>query len=130
MSRHHNREERLEEHKKSVIPFKNMIIAGTHSHTSPAYDEDILELNEHLRDTIFEYPLIEGMEYPEWLRSQIVQAIVSAKNKSEISHLEIGSKDLKDLTFHRRYMLAGEIGRASCRERMEISEAEDALKRK
>src|SRR5690625_799369 len=98
---------RLEAHQRTGIPFKNMIIAGTHSHTSPAYDEDILELNEHLRDTIFEYPLIEGMEYPEWLRSQIVQAIVSAKNKSEISHLEIGSKDIKDLTFNRRYMLAG-----------------------
>jgi len=98
---------RLEAQKRTGIPFQNMIIAGTHSHTSPAYDEDILELNEHLRDSLSEYPLIEGMEYPEWLRSQIVQAIVSAKNKSEASQLEIGSKDINDLTFNRRYMLAG-----------------------
>lgn len=98
---------RLEAQKKTGIPFQNMIIAGTHSHTSPAYDEDILELNEHLRDTISKNPTIEGMEYDDWLRSQIVQAIVSAKEKSESSFLEIGSRDIEDLTFNRRYMLAG-----------------------
>lgn len=98
---------RLEAQKRTGIPFQNMIIAGTHSHTSPAYDEDILELNEHLRDSDFEYPNIDGMDYEMWLRSQIVQAIISAKNKSEPSHLEFGSKEIEDLTFNRRYLLAG-----------------------
>lgn len=98
---------RLEAQKRSGIPFRNMIIAGTHSHTSPAYDEDILELNEHLRELASKSPTIEGMEYHNWLRSQIVQGIVSAKEKSGISYLEMGSKDIKDLTFNRRYMLAG-----------------------
>lgn len=98
---------RLQAQKETGIPFQNMIIAGTHSHTSPAYDEDILELNEHLRDSTPENPLIDGIEYHEWLRAQIVQAIVSAKNKSEPSLLETGSTDIENLTFNRRYMLAG-----------------------
>src|SRR5690625_7984413 len=50
---------RLEAKKTNGIPFQNMIIDGTNSHTSPDYDVDILVLNDNLRNTLFAYPQIE-----------------------------------------------------------------------
>ena len=49
------------------IPFGHVIIAGTHSHTTPAYDEDILELNEHVRTGEVSTRMEDGSEYIEWL---------------------------------------------------------------
>src|SRR5690606_14472658 len=60
------------------IPFTHVLIAGTHSHTSPAYDWDILELNEHLRTGQVSTEVEKGVEYTDWLSDKIVASVKKA----------------------------------------------------
>ncbi len=91
---------------KTDLSYQNIMIAGTHSHTSPAYYEDIMELNEHRRDPDFEHVQINGMEYAQWLRLRIVKVILQAKENSVPGQLKKGSREIKDLSFNRRYLMA------------------------
>src|SRR5690606_27688855 len=54
------------------IPFSHVLIAGTHSHASPAYDGDILELNEHLRSEEVSTEVVKGVEYTDGLSDKIL----------------------------------------------------------
>lgn len=88
------------------IPFTHVLIAGTHSHTSPAYDEDILELNEHLRSGQVSTEVEKGVEYTDWLSGKIVASVQKAKANSVESVLSVGSVEINDLSFNRRYIMA------------------------
>ncbi len=107
VSRYLSTDVRLAVHNETGIPYHNIIIAGTHSHTSPAYDEDIMELNEHERDVIPDPIFIDGLEYSDWLRKQIAQTIIKAKETSTASKLEIGRDETNEISFNRRYAWPG-----------------------
>src|SRR5690606_39933822 len=50
------------------IPYSNMIISGTHSHTRPSYHLNIDELNSGLRPASYVAPKVgDGEDYPNWL---------------------------------------------------------------
>lgn len=88
------------------IPFSHVLIAGTHSHTSPAYDGDILELNEHLRSEEVSTEVVKGVEYTDWLSDKILASVEKAKEQSAESVLSVGSAEINDLSFNRRYIMA------------------------
>jgi len=91
---------------QSTIPYENIVIGGTHSHTSPAYEPDILELNEHIRKPISANPKIKGEDYEVWLVDQIVKAVLDAKEKSLACSVATGQGMRDDLSFNRRYIMA------------------------
>ena len=88
------------------IPFPNVVIAGTHSHTSPAYDGDILELNEHIRTGHASTEIENGVEYTDWLSDQILASVSQAKSNASPSTIAVGSTEVHHLSFNRRYIMA------------------------
>lgn len=89
------------------IPSSNVIIAGTHSHTSPAYHLNIQELNSGLRPTSYIPPKTSaGDTYPEWLAKAIAQAIIEADKASTRVNIHTGTGTVEDLAFNRRFILA------------------------
>src|SRR5690606_8362885 len=106
ISREVSKNTRLLIQKKLGIPFSHIIIAGTHSHTSPAYDSDILELNEHLRHDPVRTHLEDGREYSHWLGEQILASVRQARSKAVSSRLSMAKVDVDHLSFNRRYVMA------------------------
>ncbi|GAA5224905.1 hypothetical protein [Membranihabitans marinus] len=90
---------------QTSIPYENIIIAGTHSHTSPAYENDILELNEHIRGPIPKVENIDGLPYDKWLANSIANSVLEAKAKREPMTMEFSSGYRDNLSFNRRYFL-------------------------
>lgn len=105
ISRNLSTDVRMAVAEQTDIPYHNIMIAGTHSHTSPAYDGDILELNEHRRDDDLKPVLVDDMDYYDWLGDQIAHSIIQAKDKSTVSRLEFGRDETKDISFNRRYLM-------------------------
>ncbi|MEX2512154.1 MAG: neutral/alkaline non-lysosomal ceramidase N-terminal domain-containing protein [Cyclobacteriaceae bacterium] len=91
---------------ESGIPFQNIIIAGTHTHTSPAYHPNIRELTGTLRPP-FDQALDTGKEdpYPKELEKHIVHAVLEAYRQMEIIQIELASEAITDLAFNRRFQL-------------------------
>src|SRR5690606_31787065 len=93
---------RLLASQETKIPFANIIIAGTHSHTSPAYHKNMEELNSGLRDVSYDAPKSpDGDDYPEWLARSIAKAIIDADKASVSAILETGSGNVEDLAYNR-----------------------------
>ena len=88
------------------IPFQNIIIAGTHSHTSPAYHPNIRELTGTLRPP-FDQRLDTGKEdsYPQDLEDGIVNAVVKAYEQREEVVMEVFGEEVNDLAFNRRFIM-------------------------
>lgn len=88
------------------IPFKNIIIAGTHSHTSPAYHPNIRELTGILRPP-FDQKEDTGEDdgYPQELENGIVRAVVNAWEKREEVDLEALTEEVNELAFNRRFIM-------------------------
>lgn len=95
---------RIEE--KTGIPFQNIIIAGTHSHTSPAYHPNIRELTGTLRPP-FDKQENTGKHdaYPQQLEDGIVNAVIKAFNLREEVSIDILSEEVDDLAFNRRFIM-------------------------
>lgn len=88
------------------IPYSHMMIAATHDHTSPAYNDYIKELNVSLRPSPFIDPKTkEGKNYPEWLIQHIAQAIIEANEASIPVELQVGSIKIGGIAFNRRSLL-------------------------
>lgn len=96
---------RMSIQEKTDIPYQNIIIAGTHSHTTPAYDEDIMEISAHIRDTLKIPVSINENGYNNWLRNQMVQTVIKAQESSTPAQLEIGQGNIKDISFNRRFLM-------------------------
>jgi len=97
---------RLLASQETQIPHSNIIIAGTHSHTSPAYHLNIEELNSALRPDTYVAPKSpDGGEYPEWLAGAIAKAIIDADKASVRVTLEAGTGTVEDLAYNRRFIL-------------------------
>lgn len=88
------------------IPSTNIVIAGTHSHTGPAYHVNMQELNAALRPASYVPPQTsDGRTYPDWLAGAIAQAIIEAEKASTKVNIYTGTGSVEDLAFNRRFIL-------------------------
>ena len=90
---------------KTGIPYSNIIIAGTHTHTGPAYHPNILELTGTLRPPFD--PDIAGPKdpYVDSLAIRIAQSVILAHKSMESVRLETGTADATGLSFNRRFIM-------------------------
>lgn len=91
---------------KTGIPFSNIMIAATHNHTGPSYNSYIDELNQSLRPASYVAPKTQtGLDYPDWLVTQIAQSVIDADHQAMPAYLESGTTTVSGLAFNRRYIL-------------------------
>lgn len=85
------------------IPYTNIFISGTHTHTGPAYHEHIEEYVQRLRN---EELMAEDREsYPARLIEQIVQSVVDAQDRLQPVVLEDGIGEARGISFNRRFLM-------------------------
>lgn len=100
-------EVRLQVREKTGIPFENILLSATHTHTGPAYHPNIYELNEHRREGgAAAAEAIARENYPEVLRDRIVEALVTAHDAAVPVTLGTATARISDLSFNRRFFLA------------------------
>ncbi len=88
------------------IPYHNIIVSATHTHTGPAYHPNIRELTGKLRipfDTI--NTTGENDSYPTWLAEKMVEAVSKAHDNAVPVMLESGSGLVDDIAFNRRFLM-------------------------
>lgn len=88
------------------IPFDNIFITATHTHTGPAYHANILELNGHIRKhegTEEEAMAMGG--YPGLLTDRIGRAIVQAYQTAVPARVRQAGDTLVNLSFNRRFIM-------------------------
>lgn len=91
---------------KTGIPYSNIIISGTHTHTGPAYHPNILELTGMLRPPFDEDKSVSGIDpYRDSLAIKIAESAIFASNSMEKVHLETGSTQAKGISFNRRFIM-------------------------
>lgn len=92
---------------KTGIPFENILLAGTHTHTGPAYHPNIYELNDHNRkSSLTADEAIAQDEYPEVLLERIVESLVQAHDSTVPVKIRRGTAQIGDLSFNRRFYLS------------------------
>ncbi len=87
------------------IPVTNIIIAATHSHTGPLFDD--------VRGDYFHQEAIrkygsdphEVIDLPEFLRDRLVKVIVAARANLQPSELDAGIATQNGISFNRRYFM-------------------------
>jgi hypothetical protein len=87
------------------IPVTNIIIAATHSHTGPLFDD--VRGDYFHKEAIKKYgkDTHEVIDLPEFLRDRLVKVIVAAKANLRPSELEAGIATQKGISFNRRYLM-------------------------
>jgi len=91
---------------RTGIPYSNIIIAGTHTHTGPAYHPNILELTGTLRPPSGEDRLSTGKDpYLDSLAIRIAQSVVQAHKSMENVQLEAGIGEANGISFNRRFIM-------------------------
>lgn len=91
---------------KTGIPYENILLSATHTHTGPAYHSNIYELNNHIRkNTEPENEAIQRNNYPTFLASQIVAALVKASETAVPVVVKSATDTLINLSFNRRFIL-------------------------
>ncbi len=97
---------RLQVSEITGIPYSNIIIAGTHTHTGPAYDPNILELTGTLRPPSDEDRLLTGKSpYLDSLAIRIAQSVLNAHKSMENVQLEAGIGEANGISFNRRFIM-------------------------
>ena len=96
---------RMQVSQKTDIPYSNILIAGTHTHTGPAYHPNIRELTGTLRPPNDREDRLEGDSYPDWLAERIAESIISANVNVERVYLEVGVGAAENLSFNRRFLM-------------------------
>ncbi len=91
---------------KTGIPYSNIIIAGTHTHTGPAYHPNILELTGTLRPPFdSDKPGAVKDPYVDSLAVRIAQSVVLAHRSMENVNLETGTAEATGISFNRRFIM-------------------------
>ena len=92
---------RIEVSEKTNIPYKNISISATHTHTSAKFDSELyFHFKPHgiLTDE-------DRESYPIRLLDNIVNSVVLAKNNMVETELLSGYSQVKGVAFNRRYLL-------------------------
>lgn len=97
---------RLKVAAQTGIPYMNIILTATHTHTGPAYHRNIYELNGPTRYSSDDEAAIAMDNYPSWLEERIVLALVQGFEQATQVYLECGSGELNDVSFNRRFVMA------------------------
>lgn len=94
---------RAEASRKTGIPVTNILIAATHSHTGPLFD-DVREKYFH-EAAIAKYGSDphEIVDYPVFLSERIVKAITQAESKLQPAELDVAIGKQSGISFNRRY---------------------------
>lgn len=90
---------------KTGIPYSNILIAATHTHTSPAYHSNIRELTGSLRPPFDKDEDMELDEYGASLVKNIAGAIADANASATRVYLETGTGSADNLSFNRRFLM-------------------------
>jgi hypothetical protein len=87
------------------IPFSNIVISATHSHTGPLFD-DVRRYYFH-RDAMAQYGKDphEEIDYPTFLIERLVRVIVTAQAGLQPAELSFGIAHQEGLSFNRRYWM-------------------------
>lgn len=98
-----SRHARAQASRLTGIPVTNIVIAATHSHTGPLFDD--IRRDDFHRQAIarFGRDPHETIDYPAYLTSQIVKAIVEADRQTEPVELDAGRTHQSGLPFNRRF---------------------------
>ncbi|HQS04435.1 MAG: hypothetical protein B7X86_07415 [Sphingobacteriales bacterium 17-39-43] len=97
---------RLQISEKTGIPYPNIIIAGTHTHTGPAYHPNILELTGTLRPPFDEdKPSDVKDSYLNTLADKIAKSVIIASKLLENVQIETGTGMANGISFNRRYIM-------------------------
>lgn len=91
--------------KKTGIPYSNILIAGTHTHTSPAYHSNIRELTGSLRPPFAKDEDIEEDSYAATLIKNMAKAIEDANNSATRVVIETATAEVENLAFNRRFIM-------------------------
>jgi hypothetical protein len=90
---------------KTGIPAANILLAATHSHAGPLYDD---ALRKHFHDTaIAEHGSdpCEKVNYADELVAKLVDVITAAQAEAKPVRLQAGSTEQQGLSFNRRFHL-------------------------
>lgn len=96
---------RMQVSQHTDIPYANILISGTHTHTGPAYHPNIRELTGTLRPPNDREDKLEGDAYPDWLAARIAESIITANANLEEVYLEAGMGQADDISFNRRFLM-------------------------
>ncbi|HZV36365.1 MAG TPA: neutral/alkaline non-lysosomal ceramidase N-terminal domain-containing protein [Verrucomicrobiae bacterium] len=90
---------------RTGIPVSHIVMAATHSHTGPLFDD--------VRGDYFHQAMLAKtgqdphlmIDYPAFLTDQLVKVVVAAQKKLQPATLEAGIAQLPGLAFNRRYYM-------------------------
>jgi hypothetical protein len=94
---------RIQAAKKTGIPYANILIAATHTHTGPLY---FGALRKHLHDLAVARhgsDPCEKVDYPSELVNKLVKVITEANASTKHISMEVGVAEQRDLSFNRRF---------------------------
>ena len=96
---------RLLASKKTGIPYSNILIAATHSHTSPAYHSNMRELTGSLRPPYDEDEDIAEDEYARSLIINIAKSIEDANKTATSVIIASATPAVDNLAVNRRFLM-------------------------
>jgi len=97
---------RLQISEKTGIPYSNIIIAGTHTHTGPAYHPNMLELTGTLRPPFDEDKSSDVRDsYLNTLSVKIAKSVILANKSVGNVQIETGVGLANGISFNRRFIM-------------------------
>lgn len=99
------RKARAEASRATGIPFTNIVIAATHSHTGPLFDDVRGDYFHHEAVAKYGYDAHATIDYPAFLTSQLVRVIENAKANLQPVDLDAGIASQTGVSFNRRYYM-------------------------
>jgi hypothetical protein len=99
------RQARAQASRLTGIPVTNIVIAATHSHTGPLFDDVRRDDFHRAAVAQFGHDPYEKIDYPAFLIRQLVQVIAEAKTNLQPVELDAGSAIQPGLPFNRRYFM-------------------------
>jgi neutral ceramidase len=90
---------------KTGIPYSNILIAATHTHTSPAYHSNIRELTGSLRPPYDKDETIEEDGYARALVMNIAKSIEDANNSATTVFIGSATAVVDNLPVNRRFLM-------------------------
>jgi len=96
---------RAEASRKTGIPIPNIVIAATHSHTGPLFDDTRRAYFHEMAMKKFGNDPAEKIYYPDFLTERLVKVIIEAQRNLHPAALETGITQQENLAFNRRYWM-------------------------
>lgn len=91
--------------RKTGIPYENILICATHTHTGPLFDD--VRYSYFHQATLMKSgkDAAETIDYPQFLTDRLAQVIIEAKANAKPAELEAGIAKQEGLSFNRRFWM-------------------------